>query len=147
MTITTAAQPKPIVSPNPGLRFTDERGNLTNNGRIALQQMHDYVVSTARIIPANASTTTNTITLTLLDSQPQVNQYGIFDTYGFIADATSTGDLSALVVTYSGTLSTLNIYKANGATRATTGDVVSGSQYFLSYVDSLNSGSGGFVLR
>lgn len=147
MIISASAQPHPIVSPNPGLRFTDERGNLTNNGRIALQQMHDFIVSMARIIPANAITDMNVITLTLLPSQPQVNQYGIFDTYSFVADATSDGDLSALVVTTQGTLATLNVYKANGATRASTGDVVSGSQYFLTYVDSLNSAAGGFVLR
>jgi hypothetical protein len=147
MTITAAAQPKPIVSPNPGLRFTNESGNLTNNGRIALQQMHDFIVSISRIIPAEATTTSNTITLTLLDSQPQVNQYGIFDTYTFIADATTTGNVSALVVTAQGTLSTLNVYKTNGSARAASGDVAQNLQYFMTYVDALNSGAGGFVLR
>ena len=147
MTIPQSAQPTPIVSPNPGLQFTDEKGNLTNNARIALQQMHDYVVSMNRIIPCNPSTASNIITLTMLPSQPQVNQYGSYDSYGFVADATSTGNLSALVVTANGALATLNVYKANGATRATTGDVVLASQYFLTYVDSLNSNAGGFVLR
>lgn len=147
MTIPASAQAHPIVAPSVGLQFVDERGNLTNNGRIALQQMHDFVVSMSRVIPCNASTTSNTITLTLLDSQPQVNQYASYDSYGFVADATSSGNVSALVVTQNGTLATLNVYKANGATRATTSDVVSGSQYFLTYVDSLNSNAGGFVLR
>ena len=147
MTIPQSAQPTPIVSPNPGLQFTDEKGNLTNNARIALQQMHDYVVSMNRIIPCNPSTTSNVITLTMLPSQPQVNQYGSYDSYGFVADATSTGNLSAMVVTTNGALATLNVYKAIGATRAGSGDVVLGSQYFVTYVDSLNSNAGGFVLR
>lgn len=147
MTIPASAQPTPIVSPNPGLRFTDERGNLTNNARIALQQMRDYIVNMSRNIPCNASTTSNIITLTMLQIQPQVNQYASYDTYGFVADATSTGNLSALVVTAGGSLATLNVYKSNGATRAGSGDVVQNSQYFLTYVDSLNSSAGGFVIR
>ena len=101
----------------------------------------------SRTIPCNASTASNLITLTLLPSQPQVNQYADFDQYGFIADVTSTGSVTAKVVTAQGTLATLNVYKTNGAAQAGTGDVVSGSQYFLAYVDSLNGGAGGFVLR
>lgn len=147
MTIPAAAQNHPIVAPSIGLKFVDERGFLTNNGRLALQQMHGYIVNMNRTIPCNASTTLNVITLTLLAVQPQVDQYVSYETYGFVADATSNGDLSAKVVTSTGTLSTLNVYKDNGATRATTGDVVLGSQYFLTYVDSLNASAGGFVLR
>jgi hypothetical protein len=122
-------------------------GYLSQTGRLVLQQAHDFAVNMARIIPANAMTASNVITLTLLSVQPSVQQYAIFDTYGFVADATSTGTLTAKVVTASGTLATINIYKSNGATQATTGDVVLGSQYFLTYVDSLNAGAGGFVLR
>lgn len=147
MAIQSSAQPTPINSPNQNLKFVDERGNLTKNASIALQQMHDYIVNMSRNIPCNATTTTNIITLTLLQVQPQVNQYASYDTYGFVADATSSGDLSALVVTESGTLATLNVYKANGGTRAGSGDVVQARQYFLTYVDSLNTNSGGFILR
>lgn len=149
MAISTAAQPTPIVSVNSGLQFTDERGNLTNSGRLALQQMHDYVVNISRMFPCNASTTSNVITLTLLPVQPQVNQYASYDTYGFVADATSSGPVSALVVTASagGTLPTLNVYKSHGSAQATMSDITQNLQYFLTYVDTLNSGAGGFVLR
>lgn len=147
MTIPESAQTNPIVAPNPGLRFTDERGYLTGPARIALQQIHNFIVSMNRVIPCDAVSDTNVITLTMLSSQPQVNGYASYDTYGFVADDTSSGDLSAMVITNQGTLSTLNVYKDNGATRASTGDVVLDSQYFLTYVDSLNSGTGGFVLR
>jgi hypothetical protein len=50
-------------------------------------------------------------------------------------------------VTANGALATLNVYKTNGGAQATTNDVTSGRQYWLTYVDSLNSGAGGFVLR
>lgn len=147
MTIPGSAQPTPLVGPSQGMQFVDEKGYLTASGRISLQKMRDYIVNMNRVMPCNASTTSNVITLTLLAVQPLVSQYGSYDTYGFVADATSTGNLSALVVTAQGTLATLNVYKANGATRATTGDVVLGSQYFLTYTDSLNTNAGGFVLR
>lgn len=147
MTIPQAAQNTPIVTPNPGLQFVDEKGNLPNNARIALQQMHDWVVNMSRIIPCDASTTSNVITLTMLAVQPQVNQYASYDTYGFVADATTSGNVSALVVTANGALATLNVYKSNGGTRAGSGDITSARQYFLTYTDSLNSNAGGFVLR
>lgn len=147
MTIQDSAQPIPIVSPNPGLPFTDAKGNLSNNARIALQQMHDFVVSMSRTIPCNANTELNVITLTMLPSQPQVNQYASYDSYGFVADVTSSGDLTALVVTANGSLATLNVYKDNGATIASTGDVVKDCQYFLTYVDTLDTNAGAFVLR
>ena len=150
MTVPASAQPTPIVSPNPGLQFTDEKGNLTNNARIALQQMHDYIVNMSRIIPCDASGT-NTIALSLLAVQPSLNQYSSYETFAFVAANTSSGNLSANVTaSVNGTpqtFATLNVYKANGATRAGSGDVVSASQYFLTYVDSLNSNAGGFVLR
>lgn len=145
--IPASAQARPIVTPNPGLQFTDERGNLTNVGRIALQQLRDYVVNMSRTMPCNASTDTNVITLTLLPIQPLVSQYVSYETFAFVADTDSTGDLSALVVTAEGTLATLNVYKDNGATQAASGDVVKDCQYFATYVDSLDSGNGGFVLR
>ena len=147
MTIPASAQATPIVTINPGMQFTDERGNLTNRAAIALQQIHDYVVNMNRIVPCNASTTSNVITLTMLDVQPQVNQYASYDTYAFVADATTTGNVSIAVVTASGALATLNAYKTNGSARAGSGDVTSGLQYFATYVDSLNTNAGGFVLR
>ncbi|MDE2101694.1 MAG: hypothetical protein KGL39_30895 [Patescibacteria group bacterium] len=146
MVIQAAAQPRPIVAPSVGLPFVDQDGMLTNNGRLALQQLRDYVANMSRIVPCNA-TGTNTITLTLLDVQPQVNQYSSYDTYAFVAEHDAAGDISALVVTANGALATLNVYKANGATRATTGDTVAGLQYMLTYADTLNSNAGGFVLR
>lgn len=147
MAIPASAQGQPIVLPNQGIRFVDERGNLTGRAAVALQQMHDYMVNMNRIIPCNAVMTSNTIELTLLPVQPQVNQYTDYETFAFVSDATSSGNLSAKVTTAEGTLATLNVYKTNGSARATTNDVTINLQYFLTYVDSLNAGAGGFVLR
>ena len=148
MTIPTSAQATPITSPTGSVQFVNpQTGVLTGVGLIALQQMHDFVVNMSRLIPCNASTTSNVITLTMLSVQPAVAKYVDFDTYGFIADATSTGNLTAKVVTSSATLATLNVYKTNGSAQAGSSDVTSGLQYWATFVDSLNSGAGGFVLR
>jgi hypothetical protein len=120
---------------------------LTQSGKAVLDAVFNFVNGCSRLIPCNASTTTNVITLTMLPTSPLVKQYADFDTFQFIADATSTGTLTALVVTPQGSLGTKNVYKTNGSAQATTGDVTSGLQYQLTFVDSLNSGNGGFVLR
>ena len=49
--------------------------------------------------------------------------YADFDTYGFIADASTTGNVTALVVTASNTFATLNVYKTNGGAQAGNGDI------------------------
>jgi len=147
MPISAAAQQTPVVTPSTNLQFVNKDGILTQTGKLVLQQYHDFMVNMARIIPANATTASNVITLTLLPIQPVVTQYAIFDTYGFVADATSTGLITAFVSTATGPLPALNVYKNNGGAQATTGDVTITRQYFLTYVDSLNAGAGGFVLR
>jgi hypothetical protein len=147
MTVPAAAQATPIVTPNPGMQFTDEKGNLTNVGRIALQQMRSYIVNMSRTMPCDASTTSNLITLTLLAVQPQVDKYVSYETYSFVADASTTGAVTAKVVTETGTLATIKVYKTNGSAQAGNGDITSGLQYEATYVDSLDSGNGGLVLR
>jgi hypothetical protein len=113
--------------------------------------MHDWIVNMCRRFPANASTSSNVITLTLLSVQPTCIQYADFDDFGFVADATTTGNVTALVMTTVNNnltaLATLNVYKNNGGTQAGNGDITIGRQYWLTYVDSLNSNAGGFVVR
>lgn len=147
MTIPSTAKPTPIVAPHASRPLVDKDGKPTPQTAIALQQTRDYVVNMSRRFPCNASTASNVITLTLLSVQPTLTQYADFDDFGFIADATSTGLLTAKVVTAQTTLATLNVYKTNGSAQATTGDITSGLQYWFTYVDSLNSNAGGFVLR
>lgn len=147
MSITASAQPPPTVAPNFKLAWADVQSGIPSTSTMQfLQQLYSFVVSTNRIIPCNA-TGTNTIALTLPPSAPQVNGYYDFDTYGFVAVATSTGNVNANLTTGQGTLATINVYKNNGGTQAGSNDVTIGRQYFLTYVDSLNSAAGGFVLR
>lgn len=147
MSIPASVQIGNLLEANRSVQFVDKNGMLTQNGFSVLDALHNFVNGCSRLIPCNASTTTNVITLAMLSTQPLVSQYSDFDTYQFIADATSTGLLTALVVTAQGALATLKVYKSNGSAQATTGDITSGLQYNLTFVDSLNSGNGGFVLR
>lgn len=144
MPIAAAAQGHPIVIPNPGIPFVDKNGNLSSTGRIALQQMRDFIVNMNRSIPCNA-TGKNLISLTLLQIQPEVNQYTSYDDYTFVASQTSDGAVTALVVTKNGSLSALNVYLASGP-QAASGDIVAGKFYRFTYVDALNGGSGGFLV-
>lgn len=146
MTITAAATATPIGRPNASLRFVDENGLLTEVAVQLLNQWREYIVGMNRITPCNASGT-NTVSLTPLDSGPLIEKYVAYEAFAFTAANTSTGDISAMVVPRTGTLSTLNVYKNDGATRATTGDLVQNSVYLLLYADHLNAGAGGFVIK
>lgn len=147
MTIPASAQIGPLQRSNRSVQFVDSKGMLTQSGFAVLDALYGFVNGCCRFIPCNASTAANVITLSLLSNAPLVKQYADFDTFRFVADATSTGTLTALVKTPQGNLATLNVYKTNGSAQATTGDITINLQYDLTYVDSLNSGNGGFVLR
>lgn len=147
MTISAAAQPNPLT-PQPGQRnpFVDSGGVLTNNGWQTLQAFYTFLNGTNRIVPCNA-TGTNVITLTMLDTSPLIQGYKSFDTYRAVAAATSTGAVTALVAIPQGNLGTIIVYKSNGAVQAAAGDITGGLLYDFTYVDTLNGGNGGFVLR
>lgn len=158
MSIPNSAIPTPIVSPTAaGKDFITSNPNsqappqLSGTARLALQQMHDYVVNMCRTFPCNSSTTNNVITLTLLTISPSLVQYADYDSFRFVADASTSGTVTALVVTNvnnnATSLATLPVYKNNGGTAAGNGDITSGNQYDFTFVDSLNSGNGGFVMR
>jgi len=144
MSISAAAQGHPIVTINPGLPFVTSQGFLSNNARIALQQIHNFVVSTNRTIPCNA-TGTDLITLTLLPSQPTVDQYISYESFAFTAENDSTAAVTARVVTATGALATLKVYKSDGV-QADSGDIKADALYWFSYNDALDSGDGGFVI-
>lgn len=147
MTVPTAAAIPTLQNPSLGSAFVDiKTGNLSQGAYQVLQAASGFINGMARIIPCNA-TGTNIITLTMVAQTLLVQQYADFDTYRAVAANTTTGLVTAHVVTPQGSLATLNVYKANGGAQATTGDITSGLLYDFTYVDSLNSGAGGFVLR
>jgi len=136
-----------LQNPSQGGAFVDVKtGNLTQNGYITLQAVSGFINGIARIIPCNASGT-NVITLAIVAQTLLVTQYSDFDTYRAVAANTTTGLVTALVTTAQGSLATIKVFKNNGASLATTGDVTSGLLYDFTYMDSLDSGAGGFVLR
>jgi len=152
MTIPASARPSTPSAANRAINIVDpETGNLTSNGINVLSDMLNYYIGSSRVIPCE-ETGTNVLALTQLSISPLIKQYNDYDIYQFVAAATSTGLITANVTLVSGavtqgTLATLKVFKTNGATQATVGDVVSGSQYELTYVNSLNGGLGGFVIR
>jgi len=147
MTISAAATGTPIPKVNSLVQFVDPKtGVLSEHGNQLLSAWYNFIVGMNRITPCNA-TGTNVITLTPLDAAPLIEKYTDFEIYGFTAANTSTGTVTATVVPKKGTLATLKVYKTDGAAQATTNDIVAGSFYWLVYVDSLDTGAGGFVLK
>jgi len=146
VTISAAAQVPSLLQPQQRTPFVDSATLLTNNGWQTLQGTFGFINGMNRIIPCNASGT-NIITLTMLDVSPLVQGYCAFDSYRAVAANTTTGSVTALVATPQGNLGTLKVYKLNGAAQAGTGDITSGLLYEFIYVDSFDSGNGGFVLR
>lgn len=147
MSIPAAAQISPLPKPNGSVPFVDiKTGNLTEHGLQVLNAYYNYIVGMNRITPCDASGQ-NVITLTPLTASPLIEKYVDYEVYSFVAAITSNSQVTMTVVPRSGTLSTLKAYKSNGATQAATGDVVAGSMYLAIYVDSLDSGAGGFVLK
>jgi hypothetical protein len=146
VTIPAKLQVPSLLQPAQRIAFTDDGGILTNNGWAVIAGIFNFVNGTNRIIPCNASGA-NVITLTMLATSPLVQGYYDFDTYRAVAANTTTGLVTASVVTNSGALATIKVFKNNGAAQATTGDITIGLLYDFTYVDSLDSGNGGFVLR
>jgi hypothetical protein len=148
MAIATGAQPTPTVAPQAKIPFVDTQTGLPATTSVQfMQQLYGLVNAMNRIVPCNCTNSGNVYTLTVLSASPVYKGYSSYDQFPFVASASSTGSVTALVMTNSGALATLNVYKANGATQAGNGDITINLQYFLTYVDTLNSNAGGFVLR
>lgn len=162
MAVPTAATARPLSTPPAKLPWVHPEGSPlaglpTPSTLSALNTLFAYVTGISRIIPCSA-TGTNTITLTTLRGGPQVGQSGIagyvdYEVYSAVAVATSTGPVTASVMaaatpnSAARSLATLKVFKQNGAAQANTGDIVIGLHYTFTYVDSLDSSAGGFVLR
>jgi hypothetical protein len=143
MTISATATGTPLPKANSVAQFVDPRtGSLSPHGAQLMNQWQRFSVGMNRITPCNASTASNVITLTPLTASPLLEKYVSFETFGFVADATTTGNVTLTVAPVKGTLSTLNVYMENGGVLASSGSIVAGRFYLVSYVDSLD----GFVL-
>jgi hypothetical protein len=83
---------------------------------------------------------TNAISLTPLTNCPALSSYNELGSYRFVAVGTST---AAVTAQYNG-LGFLPVYKIDGTTQFTAGDIVSGEQFIFTFHQALNSGGGGF---
>lgn len=147
MTVSSSAQLPPITPPSSTLPFVEKGLTLTNYALQLLQKFHQTIVGLSPTISCSASTTSNVITLTPFNISPNLPGYFNYWSFAFVADVTSTGTVTATVVPATGTLATLPVYKNDGGTAAGAGDIVITRFYVLYYVDSLNSGNGGLVLK
>jgi len=147
MAIPAANIPTPLEQPHDSIQFTDREGRLTDYALQLLESFRDHVNAGNRVIPCVGVATANLYTLTPNDASPLLGGYMDYEVFIFKADRTSDGVVTATVVPKVGALSTLKVYKSNGATQATTGDVVINSVYMLIFADHLDSAAGGFVLK
>jgi len=138
----------PLTPPSPRLQLVDKSGLLSSPGLSQMQQIYKLLNGLVPTIACDC-TGTNTLTLTPVNISPQVQRYVAFLGIAFVAADTSTGTVSAYLSlpAPTGDLDTLPVYKDNGGTAAGAGDIVAGRFYLLYFVDSVNSGNGGFVLK
>lgn len=140
------------VSPNrPQDKFqfvSLDTGKLTNYGLQTLEQIWNQVGATFGICPCDAVTTTNVIALTPRLNAEGGRDYGDHMEFAFVADATTSGSVTAYVNGIDATkpLATIKVYIDNGATQAGLNDITANRFYKFCYVSALDSGNGGFVL-
>lgn len=147
MSVDADAVGTPIPAAVAAFQFVDPAtGLLTKHGVEVLNAWHKQHVGMGRIFPCDASGT-NTITLTPINEQMLLEKYSVYDVFAFRAAANSTGSVTATVAPKTGTLSTLKVYKTDGAAQAGSGDIVADSVYMLVYAPHLDSDAGGFVLK
>jgi len=145
----SAFAPRPIDPIIESLIAFDVRSGRPTNKHLVelLRQLRDQNLGGSRIIPCTA-TGTNVLVLTPNHPvAPVIERYNDFDAFAFVAANNSTGAVTATVVPATGTLATIKVYKTNGAAQAGAGDVVAGSFYLAFFVDALDAGAGGFVLK
>lgn len=119
---------------------------LTQYGLQTLEQMWNQLSATFGIVPCEATTALNVITL-----RPRLNgeggrTYGDHMAFSFVADATTTGSVTAKVVG-DNTLATIKVYIDGGATQAGNNDILINRLYLLFYNSALDTGAGGLVLK
>ena len=94
------------------------------------------------VYPCTASGT-NSIVLTTAVGDPPVTSYtSRAPIFAFVAAGNSSGSVT---VNING-IGAKNLYKSNGAVQCASGDIVSGSVYWIGYDATLNSAAGGFAL-
>jgi hypothetical protein len=154
MSIPAAAKPTPIPPANAEVAVVDRSSGLYTLQELQRQErMRGYVSGMGRIIPCMCVSSSNFLTLTPngvageSGEAPVIEGYKFGEIYLFVADASSTGNVTATVVPKTGALATIKVYINGGAAQAGNGDITSGRVYLGVYVYSLDSDNGGIVIR
>lgn len=122
--------------------FVGRDGRLTSPAALVLDSMWRNTAPGFPIVPCQAVTTGNVIALTpILTDEGGVNVDDHM-AFAFVADASISGAGTVTI----GQAGTYKLYVNDGATQATTGDVVSGRLYLGVFNQALDTGAGGLVL-
>lgn len=131
-----------------GIQIVDpSTGKPTREFASYCDQIWRQIAPGTPIIPCVVDLTTNLITLTPKMHQEGGQSYLDHITFAGVASAGSTGAVTARVKSPTGYLKTVKVYKTNGAAQAGNTDIVAGSFYFFSFVQALDAGAGGLVLK
>jgi hypothetical protein len=142
------AQDEAPSPPQREFQISDTKtGLLTQYGISLLDQLWRQVAAGFSSVPCIASTTANLITLTPRLHEEGARTYGDGMIYTFLADANSSGAVTAKVQSGTKVLSTVKVYIDGGATQANAGDVDLGKVYLAVFEGSLDAGNGGLVLK
>ena len=123
-----------------------DTGKLTQYGLQTLEQMWNQVGASFGIVPCDATTALNVITLRPRLNGEGARTYGDHMVFSFVADATTTGSVTALV-DGDETLATIKVYIDGGATQAGNNDIRANRLYLFIYNSALDSNNGGFVVK
>ena len=102
------------------------------------QEFADY--ANFCVLPCTCSGT-NQLTLTPMPYVPQLTNYGFLCQFSFVAQNTSTGNVTIAVAP---SLPQLPAYANDGQTQVAAGQILAGVPYTIQYANSLQSGLGGF---
>ncbi len=131
----------PVVDP--------DTGYLTPHGLQMLSQFRDFISGCGRVIACDIEyQDTETLLLTPVSSAPLISQYKSYDIFVGTVPAENTGVRTYVrVAPRVGSLPSKSLYRGNAASMAGPGDVLANLLYFFVYIESLDSGDGGFVFK
>lgn len=145
MAIPAANIDTPLIPPNARMPFVDKQGNLPVPSLQFLQQLYVALNGGLFVIPCNVSYAANVYSLTPVTVSPQLPAaYCTWQGFGFTVPATGDSNSKIEVMSAAGSsLGQYKIYDATGSVLTPTIHYV----YIAYFVDSLNSGNGGFTLK
>src|SRR3990167_4881401 len=136
-----AQETAPSTPRMPGA-FVNRDGTLSRDGLSVLEEGWRQYVAGFVVVPCSAATASNVITLTPTLHREGAATYADHMVFAFVADATTSGAVTAKLSTGGIALTTLKVYINGGAAQAGAGDVIDDRTYLLVYNAALDSAVG-----